>query len=211
MRCHLWKWSLALCALEPPPSPLWSHIGNRHKASTNRSTTTAYWRSTRTSRLSNFLDRWGFDAPFFLLSLLRSPRDHYHVEPHLANRPSWRWGRVPRTGRALLLLLPSSAVHPPLENHLEIVLISPLTCISCPWSPAGTTVVGVPWLSCKYSLRNPFLTNSSNWYPNAKQLRRLWPKAWWNSHQVSLLSPDILSVFGGDFNLSTTLRIAISS
>ena len=54
------------------------------------------------------------------------------------------------------------AVHPPLEKAPEIVLISPWTGISCPWSPAGTAVVGVPRLSCRYSFRKPFLTSSSN-------------------------------------------------
>ena len=103
------------------------------------------------------------------------------------------------------------AVHPSPENPLEIVLISPLTGISCPRSPAGTAVVGPPWFSCRYSFRKPFLTSSSNWYPNAKQLRRLWPNNWWNSHQVSLLGPSLLLVFGGGFSLSATLGMTISS
>ena len=83
--------------------------------------------------------------------------------------------------------------------------------ISCPWSPTGTADVWAPWFSCRYSFRKPFLTNSSNWCPNAKQLRKLWPKAWLNLHQVSLLGPSLLLVFGGDFNLSATLGITISS
>ena len=103
------------------------------------------------------------------------------------------------------------AVHPPPENPLEIVLISPWTGISCPSSPAGTAVVGALWFSCRYFFKNPFLTSLSNWYPNAKQLRRLWPKAWRNSHQVSLLGPSLLSVFSGDFSLSATLGMTISS
>ena len=103
------------------------------------------------------------------------------------------------------------AVHPPPENPPEIVLISLWTGISCPWSPTGITVVGTPWFSCKYSFRKPFLTNSSSWNPNAKQLCRLWPKAWWSSHQVSLLGPSLLSVFSGDFSLSAMLGMTISS
>ena len=102
-------------------------------------------------------------------------------------------------------------VHPPPEKPPKMVLISPWTGISCPWSGAGVAGVGAPCFSCRYSFRKPFFTNSFNWCPSTKQLHKLWSKAWWNSHQVSLMGPRLLSVFGGDFSLFATLGIAISS
>ena len=84
----------------------------------------------------------------------------------------------------------------------------PSSITSCPWSPTRAADVGAPCSSCRYSFRKPFLTSLSNWNPNVKQLRRLWPKVWWNSHQVSLLGPSLLSVFSGDFSLFATLGIA---
>ena len=102
-------------------------------------------------------------------------------------------------------------MHPLPENPPEIVLIFPWIGTSCPWSPVGAADVGAPCGSCRYSFKKPFLTSSSNWNPNAKQLCRLWPKAWWNSHQESLLGPSLLLVFGGDFSMFATLGMAISS
>ena len=151
---------------------------------------------------------------------LRSGQYSYHVEPRLADRPSWRWGRVSGTGLALLLLLPLPHWHTSYARRWYILLLRTLQklCWSLHgqvshvpdllWEPRSS---GAPWLSYRYSFRNPFLTSSSNWNPNAKQLCRLWPRAWWNSHQVSLLGPSLLSIFGGDFSFSATLGMTIRS
>ena len=102
-------------------------------------------------------------------------------------------------------------VHPPFEKPQEIVLTSPWTGTSCPWSPVGVTTVEALWPSSRYSFKKSFFTKSSNWCPCVKQLCTLCPKALWNSPKVLLLGPKFLSLFGVNFSLSTTFGITINS
>ena len=95
------------------------------------------------------------------------------------------------------------------------VVFSTAELIKLEYSP-GTLkdYIGIP-LPPAFAYVFPYLCAllvlMSNWNPNAKQLRRSWPKAWWNPHQVFLLGPSLLSVFGEAFSLSATLGIAITS
>ena len=81
---------------------------------------------------------------------------------------------------------------------------SPLIGISCTWSLRATSPFGSSWSDSRYSFKNPSFTKLGSWWPRAMHRSTSCPNPLWNLHQTSFRNPIFLSVFWGNFSLSTT-------
>ena len=188
----------------PPLGLTRIRTGSQYKALAGQGTTTTCWKSFRTSCLPNFLDPPVHNVHFSQQLLLRSPPDHCRGGRHLGGRPWWKRGRRRERQLPLTLLPTSLFVHiSSAEKRCTLFLKNLLKWCGLHHA-RGFHAPGQPLSPphpqhLVFSASNPsgFFTNSSNWCPNAKQLRMGWLNAWWNSHQAFLLGPSFLSVLVG--------------